>query len=75
MINLVLVGVYCASKNVLSSKRVLVLLCASLLTSLFVYSGVSFAAIMFFAILHNGDDYSIDIRRIKEEEYDMYYHD
>ncbi len=74
-INLVVVGVYIATKNVLSSAKASALLITSLIASLFVYSGVLFAAIVSLMILRNGDDYSRDIKRIKEEEFDMYFHE
>lgn len=74
LINLVLVGVYAALQNVFSSKVMIALVIATLFTSLTVYSGIVFSIVLASLVLRKLGDYNVDIKRTKDEEHDMYFH-
>lgn len=74
LINLVLVGVYAALQNVFPFKMVIGLVITALLSSISVYSGILFSIVLASLVLRKLGDYHTDIKRIKEEEHDMYFH-
>lgn len=74
LINLVLVGVFAALQNVFPFKVVAALVITALLSSITVYSGILFSIVLASLVLRKLGDYNTDIKRTKEEEHDMYFH-